>query len=130
MRRANEHVQELVVFTVDHGSLTGDTEMMVAAPPWPMQIDRISYLNLTGLAVDASNFFELSLQVEGTPVATHSTETGADGAIGAGVEVELAVTLADSFVAAGDVITFLADETGTATLPAGRLVVYGRRLDT
>ncbi len=90
------------------------------------RVERVDYINDTGLAVDAANYFAVAVKngskVINTLANTHSTDgaaitantiyNGTDG------------TEADRTLEAGDVATFEATKTGTATLPAGTLVLW------
>jgi hypothetical protein len=112
-----------------HGSTTADatTKLYLVDAGQAFVIERVSYINPTGLAVDATNFFNLKI-TDGTNIAANwSTETGTNGALPANTAVEFALsaTLADRTIAAGEYVTLFLDEGGTATLPAGSGFVEG-----
>lgn len=95
------------------------------------RVDRISYVNPTGLAQGASNYFTLSVKKGSTVIGSWSTHTGSEGTLTADtfVTFTLSTTDADLVFAAGDQISFVLSETGnTASLPAGSLVIEGHLL--
>lgn len=113
-----------------HAEVTADTTTKVSVVPagWQLRLDSVSYLNPTGLATDASNFFNIKI-TDGTNVAASwSTETGQQGTIAANTFVSLVMTatLANRVFNENEVVTLFLDETGTATLPAGRVELRGR----
>jgi hypothetical protein len=96
--------------------------------PRAFRVERVMYVNPTGLAAHAANFFTVKLTKGATVVASWSTETGEDGTIAADtfVELNLSATDADRVFAADDEMKLFLDEAaGTATLPAGRVIVEG-----
>lgn len=132
-KRKNDFLQERVVLTFDHPAVTADTTWKLFKVPAgrKLVVDQVDYLNPTGLAEDASNIFELSVKNGSTVVAGPlSTDSAAatDASIVADTftDVTISATAANRVLAAGDVLSLLADETGTATLPAGRIVVHAR----
>ena len=131
-RRANKHLQELVVLPYEHVSVTADTTVKLWTVPTGRQfrIDGAWYNNVTGLAVDVTNFFDIQVLKGSTVMANWSTETGEEGALVADTPVDLSLSATDAnqVADAGDVIALKLDEDGTATLPAGRIVIRGRLL--
>lgn len=120
-----------VVFAIDHPSVTADTTIKIAKVPTgqgKLRIREIQYVNATGLAVDAANFFKIQLKAGSTLIGEWSTETGQDGALVANTFVALPLEAGANVVDAGAVLDLVLDETGTQTLPAGRLVVHGEFL--
>jgi predicted RecA/RadA family phage recombinase len=118
--------ETLLHVSASHAQVTADTSdhLFVVPAGKTAKLVGASYFNATGLAEHASNYFAIKVQVadDAAPVvlAQHSTEEGdGDGSIAAGVAVELGLT--DDAVAAGEAIELFLDETGTATLPAGRI---------
>jgi len=114
---------------LDHGEIITTTAIGLFVVPEGKTAQLVapgSYYNATGLAENDTNFFEVGIRVEdGDTIASWSTEeTAGDGSIPAGEAVELqpgdAVATKHP---AGTAIEFFADETETATLPAGRLNV-------
>lgn len=113
-----------------HGSTTEDTSVKLWAPDRAFQIDRVWYVNPTGLAEDSANFFDVQIRNGATNVAAnHSTDDGEEGTLDADGPVELALTEANRTVAANTVITLSLIEGGTATLPAGYGVIEGSYVD-
>ena len=130
--RPNNVLQERLVFTVDHAQVTGDTTIKFWVVPAgrSFRLDRAVYVNPTGLAEHADNWFEVAVKKGSTTMATINTD--ADGAGDNSIAADTFTTLTNSatpanlVAAAGDVLSLVLDETGTATLPAGKLVVEGR----
>lgn len=133
-RFPNNKYEEKLVMTFDHGSTTATTTSKLWKCPTGKSfvIDRVSYINPTGLTGDAANVFKGEVKNGSTVMATvFNTETDAGGATLAAdtfVEATLSATAAALWLAAGDVMSFVLTEGGTATLPAGRLVIEGRLL--
>lgn len=132
-RRPNDFLQERFFLAFDHVSVTADTTIKLYKVPAgrSLRIDRVSYINPTGLAQDASNTFNIKITDGTVVIANWDTTTGAQGTLTADTFVELVLiedTGSNRTLAAADVLTLLLDETGTATLPAGRIVVEGRLL--
>jgi hypothetical protein len=128
-RNSQAGVKELIAITFDHGSTTTDTTHTIFKAMDALEVVKVEYINVTGLAEDASDFFALSLKNGSTVIATHSTETGEEGSIAANTFTTLALEASPNPVLdAGDVLSLDLNETGTATLPAGRLVVHARYL--
>lgn len=127
-RRPNDLMSERVVLgPVDHAEVTGDTTVKLWKVPAgrKFRLDRALYINPTGLALDANNYFVVSVKKGSTIMASRSTETDAIAA-DTPTALTLSATAADQVAAADDVISLVLDETGTATLPAGKLVLEGR----
>lgn len=135
-RRQNQVLQERVVLAFDHAETTGDVTTKLWELPRAFRLERATYVNPTGLAADNDNWFDISVKNGATKMAAWSTDgnglgingDAAEGTIAADTFVELTMsdTDTDLVAAAGDVISFVLDETGTATLPAGRVVIEGR----
>jgi len=123
-----------VVLTYDHAALTATTTVkLYKVPPGrTLRIDRVSYINPTGLVGDATNAFAGAVKNGSTIVAdlfatdTDAVPAGATLAVDTFVEGVLADVDSRRVLAAADILSFVATETGTATLPAGHLVVEGR----
>lgn len=98
-----------------------------------MRINRVEYINVTGLTEDAANFFDIQVTKGDTPaeIANWSTElTVGDGSIPADDFIELPMTDAtgDEQVVVGgaaagaDEVTLNFGENGTTTLPADGII--------
>lgn len=129
-RNPNEFLQELVVLSYDHAALTADTPVKLLKVPAgkKFRLDKAEYINPTGLAQDAANYFAIEVKKDATVMASWSTLTGAQGTIAADTFVDLVKSGTDAnlVAAAGAIISVNFDETGVQTLPAGRIVVHGR----
>lgn len=110
-----------------HAQVTADTLAQLIKAPADrfLVLERVDYVNPTGLAAHATNFFNLKMQSAGPVVhANWSTEDTAEGALVAGTYV--AFTLgANPVVPPGGVLSLNLDEDGTATLPAGNGTIHG-----
>ena len=129
--------EERMVLSFDHAALTGTTTVKLWKCPAGRQfvVERASYINPTGLVEDPANNFAGALKNGSTVMATLfntdsdlTPDPGATLAVDTFVEGALSATATARWLAAGDVISFVATETGTATLPVGRLVIEGRLL--
>jgi len=123
--------QERVVLSFDHPSVTATTTWKFhKAKGRSFRVDSVRYINPTGLTGDAANAFTGVLKNGATVVATiFNTETDNGGATLTAdtfVDGTLSATDANRVLAADDVLSLVATEVGTATLPAGRVVVEGR----
>lgn len=109
----------------DNASLTADLTVVLDAPTRRFRVDGARYYNATGLAVDPTDFFNIKVLIGATVAANWSTETSVgEGVIPAATFVSLTnAALADRLGAADDVISVVYDEDGTATLPAGLIVI-------
>jgi len=124
--------QEPFEFSFSHDSLTSSEVRVVLSARRKFVIDRAIYVNDAGLAEDAANFFAISLAIKepgGAFVQSHlfSTETGEGGTIAAATPT----TVPKVGVATGSALSQVRlsyTESGTATLPTGRLQVEGRYL--
>ncbi len=133
MKRKNNPWEERFTLSFDHPEVTADTTWKFFQVPAgrKLRVDKVDYLNVTGLAEDATNIFALSLNngsvVMAGPLSTDSA-AATDASIVANTftEIPLSATSANTVAAAGDVLSLFADEGGSATLPAGRIVVHGR----
>lgn len=123
-----------VSLVVDHAQVTADTTAKVfkVRADRAFKLERVDYVNPTGLAQDATNFFNIKLQTGAGPtvLANWSTETGQQGTLTADTFVALVLnaTPANLILAPGAEVSLFLDESGTATLPAGKLVIHGRYL--
>lgn len=125
-RRPEREKQERVVLSIEHAALTATATRRVFPPSRKFRVDRVRYLNPTGLALNGANYFTLTLQKGATVMATFSTQA-TNLAAAAWTELVLSATEANRVIDPTDLsLNFVATLTGTATLPAdGRLVVEG-----
>lgn len=122
-------IPTLAPIAYDHVAVTADTTVKLFTVPAGkrFRLTRAEYINPTGLAQDATNYFTIKVLKGATVMASWSTLTGAQGTIAADTFVDLvnSSTDADLIAAAAAVIALFLDETGTASLPAGRIVLHG-----
>lgn len=119
-----EGSRERFSLVYDNASLTADLTVVLDAPPKRYYVESARYYNATGLATDATDYFDVQVLIGATIAANWSTETDEEGSLTAGAFETLTNAAAASRVGdAGDKISAKFDETGTATLPAGRLVI-------
>jgi hypothetical protein len=122
--------QESQTFYFDHAQVTETTtlKLIKLSNRYPFRIDTVYYLNPTGLATHVDDWFVIALKNGSTVISDWSTDTGEEGTIAADTFVTLtnSVTDADLVVAAAGTLTLLLTEGGSATLPAGRIVIHGR----
>lgn len=131
-RRDNAYFKELVVLSCDHGE-AADADLAVKFHKClrSFKIEKVQYINPTGLAAHNSNHAVISLKKGSTIMASWNTDgdaVGAEGAIAADtfINLTLSATPANLTAAADDVLTLSVDESGTTTVPPGKLVVFGR----
>lgn len=132
IRRENKVEQERITIPFDHVSVTADLTVKLWDIPTgrKFRLERVLYNNVTGLAQDGTNFFDIQILKGATVMANHSTETGQEGTLTADTPVELVLSSTDANLVAdaADVISLFLEEGGTATLPAGVFVLEGRLL--
>ncbi len=96
-----------------------------------MRIDKVEYVNVTGLAGHATLYWEIALKKGTTVMAQWSTDSDVvgQGTITADTLINLVLSGTDSALvtASGDVLKLVLTKVSTAAnLPAGRIVVHGR----
>ncbi len=96
-----------------------------------MRVDKIEYINPTGLAGHSSNYWEIALKKATTVIGQWSTDSdvAGQGTLTADTFVNpvLSSTDADLVIAVDDVVSLaLTKAASAANLPAGRIVVHGR----
>ena len=135
-RRPNQTEQERIVLSFDHPEVTDITVWKFFKVPAgrKLRIDAAEYINPTGLAEDTTNVFALAVKHGATTVASWSTDSdllATDASIPADTFMTLtpAASDADLVAPAAAVLSLTATEGGTATLPAGRLVLHCRYVD-
>lgn len=114
-----------------HPAVTADTVVYGFTTPAGRSfiVDDVVGYNATGLAASATDFFNMKLQQGATVMANWSTETGQQGTITADTPFTfIKASLANRTVPGGTRVDLVLDETGTATLPAGSVTVYGRQI--
>ena len=120
--------------TFDHAALSATTTTKLWQCPAGRQfvLERASYINPTGLVGDGTNAFMGEVKNGSTVMATlFNTDTGDAGGASLAVDTFVEGTLgtgAEVWLDAADVLSVVFTEDGTATLPAGRLVIEGRLL--
>ena len=132
-RRPNKFTEERVSFAVEHAALTATTTIKLYKAPAgrKFRLDRALYLNVTGLAADATNAFAGELKNGSTVMATlFNTDSGDAGgaALAADTFVEGVITAANATLAATEELSLVLTEDAAATLPAGRIYIEGRLL--
>ena len=133
-RRPDDVRAEKWTYTFAHPSLTATTTYKLYKVPTgrTLRLDRASYVNPTGLVGDPTNAFAGTVQNASTVAATvFNTDTndapaGVTLAVDTFVEGTLSSTDSQLIFNAGDIVSFVLTEDGTATLPAGQLVLEGR----
>jgi hypothetical protein len=96
-----------------------------------MRIDKVEYVNPTGLAGHASNYWEIALKKGSTVMAQWSTDSDVvgQGTLTADTIVNPALSATDANLVAapGDVLKLaLTKAASAANLPPGRIVIHGR----
>jgi hypothetical protein len=133
-RHANPGYEERVTLgPFDHAQVTATTTVKLWKCPTGRDfiVDRVIYMNVTGLAEHADNWFTGKVQNAATVVAT-LFDTDSDGAgtntLAADTFVEgtMAAAVADRVVNEGEELSLVLTEGGTATLPAGFVQIEGR----
>ena len=94
-------------------------------------VTSVKYLNVDGLAQDATNFFDVQLKNGATVLANWSTETTVgEGTLTADTWVDMTLSAVDGelILDIGDELLLNLAEDGTTTLPAGRIQIEGHYL--
>ena len=131
-RRKDDLRAEKLTLLKEHAQVTATTTIKLYKVPTgrSFRLTGAQYVNVTGLANDATNAFAGTIQNAATVAALlFNTDSGdADvKAIAADTLViaDLSATEASRCFAAGDTISLVLTEDGTATLPAGTVVLEG-----
>ena len=130
----NHFEPQRFVLEYDHAAITASTTVKLFQVPAGRKfvVERAKYINPTGLVGDATNAFKGEVKNGATLVAslfntdTDDVPAGASLAADTFVEGTLAATAADRWFDADEIVSLVLTEDGTATLPAGRLVIEGR----
>lgn len=129
-RRPNHHVQGDPYYRdYWHAAVTADTEWTFHRAGAKCRVVGAWYMNPTGLAEDPTNTFALSVRKNGTttlagPLSSDSDGAGTNTIVGGTYyPLTLSETESDLILEAGDVLSLLADEGGTSSLPLGQVLV-------
>jgi hypothetical protein len=123
---------EKIALSKDHASVSATTTVKLYKVPAgrTFRLDRATYINPTGLVGDPTNAFAGTVQNASTVAATlFNTDTGDAGGASLAADTFVTGTLgaaAGPVFQAGDVVSLVLTEDGTATLPAGTVVIEGR----
>lgn len=128
-RRKAKFLTEPRVISLDHAQTVASLTTKVWKVPAgrKFRINRVFYVNPTGLAANASNFYQVRALNAALVAAEWSTSTVGQGALVANTPVELVLsgTDANRVLPENTELSFATILTGTATLPAGRVVIEG-----
>lgn len=128
-RRKDKFRTESRTINYDHAQVVADTTIKLWKVPAgrSFRITRAFYVNPTGLAANATNYYTIKILNAAAIAAQHSTLTGAEGTLTANTPVDLVLSATDAnrVLPAGAELALFLDLTGTATLPAGRVVIEG-----
>lgn len=97
-----------------------------------LRLDRVSYINPTGLTGDNTNAMMAEIKNGSTQAClifntdTNDATPGVSLAVNTFVEGTLSATDSARVFQAGDIVSFVVTEDGDTTLPAGQLVLEGR----
>jgi hypothetical protein len=132
-RSVEQGAGDQVSAVIDHAQATADatTKVYKTHPTRHFVVERVDYINPTGLAADATNVFNIKLRNNSNAnavIANWNTLTGQNGTLTANtwVAMTLTSTAADLVLAPGSELDLFNDESGDTTLPAGKLVLHGR----
>ena len=121
---ANEYFSTEYTVPFDHAALTATTSVEFFKATKRTRVVRAYYGNATGLAASGTNSFALTLSKTGSVVVATGANTATTAIPAGGFTAMSMSTVAGAVVLEpGDVLSFVATETGTATLPPGRLQV-------
>lgn len=120
-------------FTKEHGALTATETDKIFKARKRTKIERVDYINPTGLAADGTNAFSLDVKNGSTVVASvFNTDSGDTGGAALAANTFLTATNGSATartLAADDILTLVFTEDGTATLPAGTVVIWFTELN-
>jgi hypothetical protein len=114
-----------LVLVADHAEVTADTTIKLYKVPTArkLRVRKVEYVNPTGLAADGSNYFVVAAKNGSTVIASKSS-AAAEFAADTVTELTQSATDSDMVLDADEELSLSLDETGTATLPAGKLIVH------
>jgi hypothetical protein len=124
-RRPNTRFQDRFPIPVDVASHAATFTQKIHPCEFGGVLELVMYDNVTGLASDAANYFDIEIKNGAVSMAKWSTLTGAQGTLAADTYVAVPLSANVSFNA-GDVLSLVLTLHGTQTLPAGRLVAHAR----
>jgi hypothetical protein len=133
-RRTNDFLQDREVVPYSHvaESATVTIQIYKAPPGRAFKVDRVLYVNPTGLAQDPTNYFVIGAfnPATGNNAASWSTLTGAQGSLPANTieALVLSASAPDLVIPPGGVLDLVCTLHGTQTLPPGAVRVEGRLL--
>lgn len=120
-------------FVQDHAQRTATLTQKLFKSRKKIRIERVDYINPTGLAGAAGNGFLGEIRNGATVVATiFNTNTSAGGATLTAdtfITATLTATLANRIFALADIASLVLTLTGAATLPTGTVVIYYTELN-
>lgn len=125
--------QESFEWEYAHAAISATTTWKVRKPRRAYVIDAVQYINVTGLAADTTNAFQVAVAVGANTICNlvdTDSDTGAalapntwvDGTILPGTTLDYPQGAID------EELTVVATKNGTQTLPAGLFVFKGRYL--
>lgn len=120
-RRQNDFLRDLIhIGPKEHAALTATTTIKIFKARRAGRLVGAYYQNVTGLAADATNKFALTVQNGATVMASGVSNTDPDLIAADTPEAFTLSAVAGALnFAAGDVLSLVCTEAGTATLPAG-----------
>lgn len=131
----NARERKSYAFPKEHVAITATGSVKLFKARKRTRIDRIDYINVTGLAEDPANAFKVEAKNGATVVATiANTDSDLDPDVGASIPANTPITaslgsLANRTLAADDVLDITFTETETATLPAGTVIIWFTELN-
>lgn len=128
-RRKDKFRTERQTISLDHAQTAASATTKVWKVPAgrKFRITRVFYVNPTGLAGNAANFFQIRALNAALVGAEWSTSTAGQSTLTANTPVELVLSATDAnrVLPENTDLSFATILTGTATLPAGRVVIEG-----
>lgn len=132
-KRPNTLLSEAWSVEFAHAAIpTTETDKLYKVPAGrKLRLDRITYINPTGLVGDNTNAFSMQIKNAATLVSlvfnTDTDDVPAGASLAADTFIDQAPTVPTAAVfAAGDIVSVVITEDGASTLPAGRLKLEGR----
>lgn len=134
--REEEPSEEKVIIPFSHAQLTANTTQKVWKCPAgkTFVLDRVLYINVTGLAADNTNAFKLEVKNGATLMSELFNTDGDDVPAGAALTADTFIEkttnahIPSRSLASAETVSLVFTEDGTATLPAGNGFLEGRLL--